>query len=87
VEGYVYPVRNVEALANALRRVLASPETAAAMGARARARISTWSFTGNITGLREALAQVTGRAVRAETVAQALDAIDLPAGGPPREHR
>jgi glycosyltransferase involved in cell wall biosynthesis len=87
VEGYVYPVRNVEALANALRRVLASPETAAAMGARARARISTWNFTGNITGLREALAQVTGRAVRAETVAQALDAIDLPAGGPPREHR
>ena len=35
VEGYVFPVRDVNALAEALRRVLATPETAAQMGQRA----------------------------------------------------
>lgn len=64
VEGCVYPVRNVEALALALRRVLATPETAAAMGERARARIRNWSFEEDIDALQDAIARVTGRDVR-----------------------
>jgi glycosyltransferase involved in cell wall biosynthesis len=62
VEGFVYPVRDVDALTTALARVLASPETAAAMGANALARINSWSFDQDVAGLRVALAHVTGRA-------------------------
>lgn len=59
VEGFVFPVRDVEALADALRQVLASPETAAAMGERALERISQWGFNEDIAGLKQALAYVT----------------------------
>ena len=61
VEGAVFPVRDVPALTNALRRVLATPETAAAMGQRARERIQGWSFEEDVRGLRQALAKVTGK--------------------------
>ena len=61
VEGCVYPVGNIDALTNALRRVLATPETAATMGRRALERINQWSFEQDVVGLREALAQVTRR--------------------------
>ncbi len=64
VEGCVFPVGDVDALAIALLRVLATPGTAAAMGARARERISTWSFDQDILGLRAALEHV-GRRLRA----------------------
>jgi glycosyltransferase involved in cell wall biosynthesis len=87
VEGCVYPVRDVEALAAALRRVLDSRETAAAMGRRALARIDQWSFTENITNLRAALAQVTGRAVQNSAISQAPNAHVPPTGGPPGGHR
>lgn len=59
VEGCVYPVRDVEALAAALRRVLATPETATEMGRKALERISGWGFEEDIKGLRRALACVT----------------------------
>jgi hypothetical protein len=42
-----------------LRRVLATPETAARMGQRGLERIQTWSFEEDIRGLREAIARVT----------------------------
>lgn len=61
VEGCVYPVGDISALTGALRRVLASPETAAAMGQRALDRINQWSFEADIAGLREAIAHVTRR--------------------------
>jgi glycosyltransferase involved in cell wall biosynthesis len=61
VEGAVYPVRDIPALAAALERVLASPETAAAMGQRALERIQSWSFEEDVQGLRHALAAVTGK--------------------------
>jgi len=61
VEGAVYPVRDVAALTAALERVLASPETAAAMGRRALERIQSWNFEADIRGLRQALAAVTGK--------------------------
>jgi glycosyltransferase involved in cell wall biosynthesis len=63
VEGYVYPVRNVEALANALRRVLATPETAETMGINALKRISAWSFEEDVTALRKAIAQLTRKII------------------------
>lgn len=63
VEGFVCPVRDVEALTGALRRVLAAPETAAEMGRRALERINGWGLEENVAGLKEAIAAVTrGRA-------------------------
>jgi glycosyltransferase involved in cell wall biosynthesis len=65
VEGFVYPVRDVDALADALRKVFATPETAAAMGANALARISNWGFEQDVAGLHQAIAAVTrGRAAQ-----------------------
>jgi glycosyltransferase involved in cell wall biosynthesis len=63
VEGCVYPVRDVGALANALRRVLATPETAETMGRHALKRISAWSFEEDIVALREAIAQLTRKII------------------------
>jgi glycosyltransferase involved in cell wall biosynthesis len=59
VEGFVFPVGDVNALVEALRRVLSTPETAQEMGRRALDRIGTWSFEEDIIALREAIAQVT----------------------------
>lgn len=59
VEGYVYPVGDIDALADALRRVLATPETAAEMGRNALRRIQTWSFEEDVLALRRAIAQLT----------------------------
>ncbi len=59
VEGMVFPAGDVDALANALRHTLATPETAAAMGRRALERIDTWNFEEDVSGMRRALAAVT----------------------------
>ena len=59
VEGCVFPAGDVAALTDALRRVLATPETAAAMGQRGLAKIQTWDFEEDVRGLRRAIAQVT----------------------------
>jgi glycosyltransferase involved in cell wall biosynthesis len=59
IEGEVFPVGDREALASALRRTLAAPETAQQMGQRALERISSWDFEEDIRGLRHALAAVT----------------------------
>ncbi len=59
VEGFVYPVRDVDALADCLRRVLALPETAAAMGRAGLQRIQRWSFEEDVAGLRDAIAETT----------------------------
>jgi glycosyltransferase involved in cell wall biosynthesis len=61
LEGRVFPVGDVGALADALRQVLASPRTVEEMGERALAKINTWSFEEDIQALRKALAQVTHR--------------------------
>ncbi|MBB5338342.1 glycosyltransferase family 4 protein [Tunturiibacter gelidoferens] len=63
VEGYVFPVRDVKALAEALRRVLATPEGAAQMGQRALDRINAWSFEEDIQALRQAIAQLTRKII------------------------
>jgi glycosyltransferase involved in cell wall biosynthesis len=59
VEGCVFPAGDVAGLTTALRTVLATPETAAAMGQRGLAKIQRWGFEEDIRGLRHALAQVT----------------------------
>ena len=59
VEGEVFPAGDVSALADALRRVLTTPERAHTMGQRALERIRSWSFEEDVTGLRRALAEVT----------------------------
>jgi glycosyltransferase involved in cell wall biosynthesis len=55
VEGFVYPVGNISALTSAFHRIFATPTTAATMGAAAKARMETWTFTEDIQGLRSAL--------------------------------
>jgi glycosyltransferase involved in cell wall biosynthesis len=59
VEGCVFPAGDVAALTESLRRVLVTPETAAAMGERGLAKIRTWNFEEDVRGLRLAIAQVT----------------------------
>ena len=59
IEGCVFPVGNIAALADALHRVFATPGSAALMGEHARRRISTWTYEEDIRGLRSALAAVT----------------------------
>jgi len=61
VEGCVFPVGDVSALTEALRRVLASPETASAMGRRGLETISKWGYEEDMIGLRRAITAVTRR--------------------------
>ena len=61
VEGCVFPVGNIAALTDALRRVFVTPETAVGMGQCARDRVRSWSFEEDVQGLRAALAAVTRR--------------------------
>jgi glycosyltransferase involved in cell wall biosynthesis len=63
VEGFVFPVGDVNALAEALLRVLATPETAVKMGQNALQRIRAWSFEEDVLALREAVAQLTHKIV------------------------
>jgi glycosyltransferase involved in cell wall biosynthesis len=57
INGYIVPVCDVDALTQALERVL-EPGVAEAMGQRAFERIQSWSFEEDVRGLRQALAHV-----------------------------
>jgi glycosyltransferase involved in cell wall biosynthesis len=61
VEGFVFPVGNIDALTTALARVLSSPEQTQRMREAAKARIASWDFEADVRGLRHALATVTGK--------------------------
>ncbi|MBS1823561.1 MAG: glycosyltransferase family 4 protein [Acidobacteria bacterium] len=61
VEGYVYPVGDVEALAAALHRVIDTPGEAERMGRAALKRIDRWDFESDIVVLRRAVATLTGK--------------------------
>ncbi len=63
VEGCVFPVGDVQALANALGRVLSQPEMAGKMGENALKRIQSWSFEEDVLALRQAIAQLTRKIV------------------------
>jgi glycosyltransferase involved in cell wall biosynthesis len=70
VEGFVYPVGDIAALADALEHVLASPETSARMGRNALDRIQRWGIDENIDGLRKALQAMTHKLPVRETASQ-----------------
>ncbi len=53
--GYIFPVGNIEALANALSATLSGDEGRAAMGRRSRTRIDSWSFLNDVEGVVAAL--------------------------------
>jgi glycosyltransferase involved in cell wall biosynthesis len=59
VEGFVFPVGDIDALTTALARVVSSPEQTQRMGEAARTRIASWNFEADVRGLRQALAAVT----------------------------
>jgi glycosyltransferase involved in cell wall biosynthesis len=58
-DGFVFPPGDIPALTAALARIFATPSTAAEIGHRAAARMSTWSVEQDIAGLRAALAHTT----------------------------
>ena len=59
--GFVYPVGDVPALADALRRLLADPARRARMGARSREIVAAYSFDADVDGILAALRQVAAR--------------------------
>src|SRR5215472_4107196 len=59
VEGFVFPVGDIDALTSALARAVSTPEQAQRMGQAAKARIASWDFEADVRGLRQALAAVT----------------------------
>ncbi len=61
VEGFVFPVGDIDALASALSQVLSTPDQPQRMGEAAKARIASWDFETDVRGLRQALAAVTGK--------------------------
>jgi glycosyltransferase involved in cell wall biosynthesis len=61
VNGAIFPAGSVQALAEALRRLLAEPERLAEMGRQSLAMIRDWSFTEDVAGLRAALAATVRR--------------------------
>jgi glycosyltransferase involved in cell wall biosynthesis len=53
--GAVFPAGDVQGLAAAIERVLATPGTAMRMGERGKAHIAQYSFDQDVAGLRAAL--------------------------------
>jgi glycosyltransferase involved in cell wall biosynthesis len=61
LNGFIFPAGDVDALAEALRRVLADPDRAARMGVASSEFMSKWSFSDDVVGLRGALRATLGR--------------------------
>jgi glycosyltransferase involved in cell wall biosynthesis len=59
LNGFVFPVGDVAALAERLRRLTEEPELARQMGEESLRIIEKWSFDADIAGLLEALDRVT----------------------------
>lgn len=59
--GFVCPLGDVAALADAIRAVLSDPERAGDMGRRSLRRVADWSFEQDRRGLLRALHAVMGR--------------------------
>lgn len=66
VNGYVYPVGDVGALADALQRCIEQRETLDAMGRASRAIIEQWNYQKDLDGIRAALAAIVGSRPQAE---------------------
>jgi glycosyltransferase involved in cell wall biosynthesis len=61
VNGFVYPARDVAALANRLHRMIDNPEDRAAMGARALEKVAHLGFDADRDGLLSALDSIVGK--------------------------
>jgi glycosyltransferase involved in cell wall biosynthesis len=59
--GFVYPVGDVDALAHALRELLADQHRLARMGGRSREIVTAYSYDADIRGILEALRNVVVR--------------------------
>jgi glycosyltransferase involved in cell wall biosynthesis len=59
--GIVYPVGDVDALAHALRELLADPHHLARMGVRSREIVTAYSYDVDVHGILEALRSVVAR--------------------------
>ena len=81
VEGYVYPAGNVDALTEALAKVVDTPGLAERMGESARLRISGWGFEQDVAGLRQAIAALTKK-IAVERVSLKDATVGLPFRGP-----
>jgi glycosyltransferase involved in cell wall biosynthesis len=58
VNGFTYPVGDVEALSVCLRTTLGNPQRLKAMGAASKSLIDRWGFDEDVAGLKAALAYV-----------------------------
>jgi len=63
VEGLVYPVGDVAALTEALRKIVWTQGLAERMGMAALERIRDWSFEEDVAGLKAAVQATTGKIV------------------------
>jgi glycosyltransferase involved in cell wall biosynthesis len=61
LNGFVYPVGNVEALAHRLRKVLANERTRQEMGHQSQVIISHWGIEEDVEGVLMALQAVAGK--------------------------
>jgi glycosyltransferase involved in cell wall biosynthesis len=67
VTGYVYPVGNIDALTGHLRTLIIDPDRRRRMGDAAKAKILTWSFDEDLSGILAALREVSRPRVRSST--------------------
>ena len=60
INGFVVPPGDVDALSEALRQIVTSPDRIRSMGDASRKMIERWSFQENVDGLRKALHATVG---------------------------
>jgi len=60
VNGMVYPIGDVDALARILRELFSAPEKLRRMGEAARERLATWSYRENVVGFVQAVETAMG---------------------------
>lgn len=63
--GFLFPVGDVEMLAQRIHRLAADPEFCRAMGRRSREVIAAWSYDACVAGIVQALEKVAGYAATA----------------------
>lgn len=64
INGFTYPVGNVEALADRLQKVLANEQARQEMGRQSRVIINSWGIKETVDGVLQSLQSVTSRRYR-----------------------
>ena len=70
VNGFVFPARDVGALANRLQRMIENPDARVAMGGRAIEKVARLGFDADRDGLLSALDSIVGRKGRQDNAVQ-----------------